>query len=348
MDFTVLSGSIGPVALAAALGWLGWKIAGRLNFPAPAMIGSMILVGISVLLGAPAASVPVWFRVLIQSVVGGNLGRRIDRGTLGSIGRMLPAIVFTSAWYVVFTTGLGYLVARWAGIDLRTAFLATAPGGVAEMTAMAITTGADVAFVATLQALRVMTTNIAIPFLAKQGTEPAAVHAGSGTEAKKDSPELHWIFGLAASVAGGTILTWANFPAGGVIGSMLVIAVLRLGGCATHPVPRVLLDAAYVGLGISVGVSFDSKALLQLQSSLGILAFATLGTLASGFLLALFVRRIMGLDYRTAMLACSPGGLSTMATVAEETGGQSLVVGLFQLVRIIWVILAMPLFLHFL
>lgn len=312
------------------------------------MLGSMVLVGIAVLTGNLSLDIPVWFRVLIQSVVGGHLGRRIDRKAFGSIMKMMPAIVFTSAWYVAVTTALGFLVARWAGIDLGTAFLGTAPGGVAEMTAMAITSGADVAFVATLQALRVMATNIAIPFLAKRGVDPLVVSVRDDKPAADDRNELHWSLGLFASIAGGSIFTLINFPAGGVIGSMLVIATLRLVGFPTGPVPRIVLELAYIGLGISVGVSFDSQALLQLRASLGILALATFGTLASGFGLALFVRRIMHLDYRTAMLACSPGGLSTMATVAEETGGQSLVVSLFQLVRIIWVILAMPLFLHFL
>ena len=341
-------GTIGLALVTVVLGWLGWKIAERLHFPAPALIGPMILVGLATSLGVAGMSIPSWFRIIIQSVIGGYIGRRVDRTAIKVLSRMLPAIVFTTTWYVAMTTALGLLVASWANIDLGTAFLATAPGGVAEMTAMAISGGADVAFVATFQALRVMATNIAIPLLARRGTVPSASGNDEPGNDAPSSTEFHWTIGLVAALAGGTLFTMAGIPAAGVVGSMFVIAALRLGGFAAAPVPRIGRDLAYIGLGISVGVNFDSGTLARLQSSAEVLVFGTLATLIGGFLLALVVRRIMRLDYRTAMLACSPGGLSLMAVVAEETGAQSLVVSVFQLFRIIWVILAMPLFLRLL
>jgi membrane AbrB-like protein len=354
MTFSELLRILGPVALAIGLGLVGWKVAERLRFPAAAMIGPMILVAVSLSLGAPRSDIPDWFRISVQSVIGGYLGRRIDRAALGSAYKMLPAIAVSTTWYVVATAAIGYLVARWARIDLSTALLSTVPGGVAEMTALAITAQADVAFVATMQALRVLATNFFIPVLARRFVVRSgnSLDAGAPRAAKATEPSSrstgHWIFGLAISLAGGFLFSWMNFPAGGVIGSMLTVAVLHFAGFHTHTVPRWLRNLAYIGLGISVGFTFDENTLERLWSSAGMLAFATAATLASSMALALIIRRIMRLDYRTAMLACAPGGLSMMAVIAEETGGQSIIVSLFHLVRIVWIVLIMPVFLRLL
>ena len=322
------------------------------------MLGSMILVAMAVLAGAPRADMPLWLRVSIQSIIGGAIGRRIDRAAMRTAGTLLPSIAITSAWYVAGTALIGWLVARMAGIELDTAFLGTAPGGVAEMTALAIAAGADAAFVATMQTLRVIASNVLVPLLARtggrrdaredqSGIAPAVARAGKASAAEAAASEGgHWIFGLVASLGGGIAFTLGSVPAGGVLGSMVTIAAFRLAGLGFQRPPRPVLTAAYIGLGISVGVSFDAGTLSLLGSSAGVMILATVLTMGSGFLLAAVLRRSMRLDYRTAMLACSPGGLSLMAVVAEETGAQSVLVSLFHLVRIVWVILAMPVFIR--
>ena len=69
---------------------------------------------------------------------------------------------------------------------------------------------------------------------------------------------------------------------------------------------------------------------------------ATLATLASSFLLAFVIQRWMRLDAGTALLGCAPGGLTLMPVIADELGAQTFVVSLFQLVRVVIVILVMP------
>ena len=363
----------GPPVLVCLIGLVGWKLAERLRFPAPAMIGPMLLVAVGLSLGVPGTETPGWLRLIVQTVIGAYIGRRLDRAALGSVVKMLPSVAVATSWYLGGTAVIGFVVARMAHIDMPNAFLATVPGGVAEMTAFAISTQADVAFVATLQALRVLASNMLIPFFARFGAgrnvglasvrstvetagPPVADPAPTwltpmtrlipgGVENRKD---IHWAFGLLTGFAGGLLFTLIGVPAGGVVGAMLAAAALRLAGFHPAPPPRILLNLSYLILGISVGLTFDPRTLARLQSSVGILVFATIATLASGLILALIVRRMMGLDFRTAMLACSPGGLSLMAVVAEETGAQSVIVSLFHLIRIVWVILVMPLFLRFL
>lgn len=351
-----------PILSAVVLGLGGWKLAERIRLPAPALIGSMLLIALAGILGMPGPGLPGWYRIAIQSVVGGFIGRRIDRSSIESIRRMLPVVVMTTSWYMAGTAFLGWVVSRWARIDLGTAILATVPGGVAEMTALAISSKVDVAFVASMQTMRVLAANILVPLVAR--TDPGSQarvnqinnpHTGQagGTDGKTiDSSRVmanhHWSLGLLAALAGGFLLTYAAVPAGGILGSMLTIALMQFAGFRIRPVPKVVLTFAYISLGISVGSAFDTDTLVQLQASAGILFLTTAATLASSFALAVVVRKTMNLDHRTALLACSPGGLSLMAVVAEEVGADPATVSFLHLTRIVWIILAMPILLRLL
>ena len=351
-----------PILVAIVLGFGGWKLAKRTHLPAPALIGPMLLIALAGILGMPGPGLPGWYRIAIQSVVGGFIGRRIDRTSVESIRRMLPVVLMTTSWYMAGTAFLGWVVSRWARIDLGTAILATVPGGVAEMTALAISSKVDVAFVASMQTMRVLAANILVPLFARTGSgrqvrvsqkdnsghEHPAKPDRNLIESMKAVSGLHWSLGLLAALAGGFLLTYAAVPAGGILGSMLTIALMQFAGLRVRPVPRSVLTFAYISLGISVGSAFDTSTLAQLQASAGILLLTTAATLASSFVLAVVVRRTMNLDQRTALLACSPGGLSLMAVVAEEIGADSATVSFLHLVRIVWIILTMPILLRLL
>lgn len=337
---------------SVVLGILGWKIADRLRFPAPAIIGPMLSVALAASFGVPVAAVPGWTRILAQSLIGGFIGHRIDRDSLRSIGSTLPAMAITLFWYVAGTAGIGFLVGRWAGIDLRTAILGTVPGGVSEMTALAFSMNADVAFVASIQTVRVLAANLVMPVLAGRGK--------SG-DRRRRSPEVHdeladarripeagvadGLPETAAALAGGALFTLIRVPAGGVVGAMVAVAAVRLAGVRRAAVPVWLRTPAQIALGVSVGAAFDVDTLARLGSSAPVILFATAATVASALVLALVLNRLMGFEMRTAILASSPGGLSLMAVVAEEIGADGLTVGLFHLVRLVWIILATPLFL---
>ncbi|GAB1482460.1 hypothetical protein MASR2M78_12750 [Treponema sp.] len=341
----VMQSSIVSALIAFVLGLAGWKIAKFLRLPAPAMLGPMILVGGAVLLGLPSSDIPLFLSISVQSIIGGFIGRRIDRTALKSAGSMLPGIFVMTIWYIAGTAFIGLIVARVAHVDTGTAFLGMAPGGVAEMTALAITTQADVAFVATLQASRVIASNVLIPLIVKR-SKASRVKQQDLVSSQTEEAPMSWIIGLIISLVGGFAFALLKFPAGGIIGSMLFVAISRNTGLRFGVAPKCMLVCSYIVLGISVGFSFDSNTVGQIGSSLTILIAATFFTIASGLALGFVVRRLMHIDMRTALLACSPGGLSLMAVVAEETGANSVLVSFFHLVRIVLIILTMPLFLR--
>jgi len=164
------------------------------------------------------------------------------------------------------------------------------------------------------------------------------------TDQKHQRLRLPWIGTVVVGLIGSFLFAGLRIPAGGMLGGMVAIALLQMRRVSVVPVPKIVLTGTYMILGISVGSSFDLATLQRLQGSLGILVGATIATLISSIVLSLVVMQLMHIDLKTSLLACSPGGLSIMAVVAEETGAKVEIVSLLHLVRIIWVVVSMPIF----
>ena len=350
-----MSNAVLPILYSFVLAGIGWKFAVMVKMPAPAMIGPMLIIAVAATAGVPQMQMDPLLRIGIQSIIGGYLGRRINRTSVRSLMKLTPAIALTTMWYVTATGIIGWLVARWAFVDLGSAYLATAPGGVTEMTALAITSGVDVAFVAAFQTLRIMLSNLFMPIIARWTPVPPRTSSESecsrtdnafhpSESSSRSGKSLPRIGTVQAGLTGSAVFTLLSIPAGGILGSLTVTSILQLQGIETAPVPKPVLSGMYMMLGISVGASFSMDAFVKLQGSLWILAGATLATLASSIVLSFVVKSVMKLDLRTSLLACSPGGLSMMAVVAEETGAQSVVVSMLHLVRIVWIVITMPFF----
>jgi hypothetical protein len=304
----------------------------------------MLFVAAATMLGASAPDFPHWSRVLVQTIIGGYLGLKINRATLASVRALLIPITISTIWFVAATLLIGYALARWTTLDLYTALLAVTPGGVAEMTVIALAVGADAALVATVQVVRLIASNVAVPlFVRRRAGQHLPTHEDSNRDGASDPARgSHWIICLGIGALGGFALDAFQVPAGGVIGAMLAVATAQIGGTPMRALPERGRNLAQVLLGVFVGITFTQQTLIELQNSFVIIVVATLATLVSSFLLARVVQRWMRLDAETALLACAPGGLSLMPLIADELGAQTFVVSLFQLARIVLVILVMP------
>lgn len=335
------------ISLALLLTVLGWYVASRLNLPAAAIIGPMLLTGAAACLGLLQVSFPVWSLVMVQASIGAFLGLTVDRPTLTRLGTMLRPVTLATVWIVLSALLIGFLVAYLTPLDLSTALLGTAPGGIAEMTAMSLSFQADMALVATLQLVRLVSTNVSIPFVVRRRVGRVTTPAHSApTPSPANGPTgrlIPWPVSLLLGLAGGFLFTGLGVPAGSVIGAMIVVAALQVARGNLEPPPEWLRIAAQAGIGLSVGATFSSQTLIELRQAFLIVIVATVATITSGLALAQLFHRWLRWDMPTALLACAPGGLTQMAIIADELGAQPFIVSLFQMSRVLTVILILPL-----
>ncbi|WP_159999997.1 AbrB family transcriptional regulator [Roseomonas sp. 18066] len=115
--------------------------------------------------GHAVTGIPGWVTAIAQVAMGAQLGAQFERAALLGSGRLLGAAVL----HVLLLTGLcallGALLAQFTSIDLATMVLATAPGGVAEMSLTAKILLLDVPVVVAFHLVRIaMTAMLMQPF----------------------------------------------------------------------------------------------------------------------------------------------------------------------------------------
>jgi len=334
--------------LTLLLGLVGWRVALRLQMPAAAILGPMLLVGATACLGVEPADFPAWLKTAAQAVIGIFLGLKLNRSTLTRTQSLVWPIAVANAWLLLSGLLIGYVMTRLAQVDLHTSLLGTTPGGIVEMTVMAGSFQADVALVATLQAFRLVSTNVSIPILARrQVNQHAPSDAPVTPPRSKSEPcaprRAGWPLCLLVGLSGGYLLTWLQVPAGGVVGALVAVGAVQLAGVELSPLPTPIRNAAQVLAGIFIGLTFSAQTLVELRAAFLVIVMTTAATMSSSLLLARFIQRGLRRDAQTALLACAPGGLVQMGIIADELGAQTFVVSLFQFTRIVCVIVLTPL-----
>ncbi|MGI1834340.1 AbrB family transcriptional regulator [Bacillus altitudinis] len=157
--------TISNISWTAALilgAWLMSRLAVRLHFPAPWLIGSML--GVAALqVGAGALTghdlIPYWpaqANIASQVFLGATIGSKMNKQMFAGLKNTLIVAVVSSAGLIAATVLSSIAIAEITGISVITAILAFSPGGIAEMATTAVTLHEDSTFVVAVQVVRII------------------------------------------------------------------------------------------------------------------------------------------------------------------------------------------------
>jgi membrane AbrB-like protein len=132
----------------------GWLC--RNKIPAGIVIGPLALTAILNISTIDLPSVPNTFLILAQMAVGIGLGKNISFSDLKMGGKYSLVYFGVSISLITISFGLGILLAQLTSLDLATAILSIAPGGLIEMVLTASIVGADPAIVSAFQLVRIL------------------------------------------------------------------------------------------------------------------------------------------------------------------------------------------------
>jgi uncharacterized protein len=144
-------------ALTVALAGAG-AVAGRLaRLPAAVLLGPMVLAAI-VSLAVPGGSfdVPPPLRECAFALIGLQVGLRFTLATVREVGRLLLPVLACVAALLVACFGLALALELTTDVSLLDAYLATTPGGLYAVLAIAFGAGTNTTFVIATQGLRVI------------------------------------------------------------------------------------------------------------------------------------------------------------------------------------------------
>ena len=153
-----------PVWLLVLAAVSGAFIFAKLNVTAAFFIGPIASIAlISLYTGVRLPEAPVWLVNVAQVFTGIYLGTYIDPVQLKRNRRLLPVCVIGAVLIVLASMVIGYIASKTLNISLATAFLACAPGGVAEMCIIGMALGEDVPLILAYQLFRMLFVSFVMP-----------------------------------------------------------------------------------------------------------------------------------------------------------------------------------------
>lgn len=154
----------GPLLALVGLGLAGYLIAARVRLPAATFVGPLLGSAIAHGTGMIAVEPPYLLMAVAQLVIGASVGARFSGfGAARLAGAMLLGAGGTLLMLLI-TLAFGGALHQLTGQPLALLLLAFIPGGLVEMSLIALGLGADPAFVVTHHATRIfLVVLIALP-----------------------------------------------------------------------------------------------------------------------------------------------------------------------------------------
>lgn len=302
-----------------------------LETPIPWMIGPMVAVAALNLLGVRMHSPPL-ARQMGQVILGSAVSLYFTPPVVAALAANLPAIL--AATVAVFLVGgLGALtLSRASGVDWKSTFFASIPGGAMAMAVLADRYGAQIAPVAVAHSLRVSLVVIIVPFLLTYGGFPLVAAAY-----RPDLPLDYAVLApwLAISWLLGELSERLHFHNGCLLTPIFLGAALTMSGIELSAVPHGLTDFAQLMFGLVLGARYEraffARYKLFIPFALLNSFFILVASCAAGAALAW----LFGLPVATMILATAPGGLAEMTITAQAVQISVPLVVAFHLFRVV-------------
>ncbi len=335
---------LGVVSVLAGLS------AQALKVPAGWLVGPM-LVGILTSLAWPEHPViPRGGRIASLAVVGGVLAATFTPSVVPLIAANWLPVCLVVGGTLTLSLGVGLLLARFTSLESKTATLGTLPGAASGMLAMSGPLGADPRLVAVMQYTRVVVVVFSAAIVSRFGLvpgtdpQPGSVHGLQST--LSHAPVLldqTWqAYGLTLAVA--VIGAWAGtrlrFPAGSLMGPLLLGIALEELGVAHLAWPPGVPQAAFLVLGLWVGLLFDRESIRAAGRLFPLVLTSAVMLTAACAGLGWMLTVATDIDGLTAYLATTPGGIDSVAIMALGSQAQAPLVLAVQMLRLFAVIIA--------
>ena len=333
----------GPLVVAPLIGAAGGALFWWLTLPLPWMLGSMVAVTVAALSGVKV-HLPPWVRSVMITVIGVMLGASFTPAAIARMGQWLV----TLAGLAACSAALGLVGWVWfrhvAKFDPVTAYFSAAPGGLNEMVLVGGAMGGDDRTIALVHATRVFLVVFTIPVWYRFHGAPLG---GSGGRPFVGLTEIAWIdvaILAACAIVGAPLARRLKVPAAFLLGPMALSAAVHLTGATGSSPPTLLVSAAQVAIGTTLGCRFSGTPLGLIGRTLRHAAAAAVLLIAITVGFAVVVDRFVDLPLAALILAYAPGGLPEMSLLAFALAIDAAFVAAHHLARLIMVITIAPLF----
>ena len=143
---------------------LGRFVGKKFRLPTKQLLGPILVAAIFSAFVQPFESAPKLLMAVVQLNIGLYIGTKLEKDRLLKLRSTLPNLLFGNAAMIAASVAMAVFLSHTYGFSLITAFLAMAPGGIAEMFLAGLSMGADVPQILTYQLFRLLFLNFTLPF----------------------------------------------------------------------------------------------------------------------------------------------------------------------------------------
>jgi uncharacterized protein len=330
-EFSNVRGRMPTILEALAVGIPAGYLFDLLGIPIPWMIGPMIAVAALNLMGIRVHS-PPYARQMGQVILGSAVSLYFTPTVVAALAANLPAIAAATV-SAFFVGGLGALtLSRASGLEGKSTFFASIPGGAMAMAVLAERYGAQIAPVAVAHSLRVSILVILIPF--------ALTYGGLPLEAAPYRPDVPLDYSILAPwLAFGFVLGEVSerlrLQNGYLLAPIFFGAALTVSGVQLSAVPGWMTEFAQLMFGLVLGARYERAFFARYRSFIPFALLNSFFILIASAAVAVVLALIFDLPLATMIIATAPGGLAEMTITAQALQISVPLVVAFHLFRVV-------------
>jgi membrane AbrB-like protein len=330
-EFTKVRERVPGILKALAVGIPAGYLFHRLRIPIPWMIGPMIAVASLNLMGVRMDS-PPYARQMGQVILGSAVSLYFTPTVVAALARNFPAII-AATLSVFVVAGLGALtLSRASGVDGKSTFFASIPGGAMAMAVLAERYGAQIVPVAVAHSLRVSLVVILVPLALTYGGIPIEVSAYQPDVSLNVSLLIPWL--LVGSILG-ELSERRRFQNGYLLLPIFFGAALTMNGVQLSAVPHWMMNFAQLMFGVVLGARYERAFFVRYRLFIPFALLNSVFILIASVVAGTALAWSFGLPIATMIMATAPGGLAEMTITAQALHISVPLVVAFHLFRVV-------------
>ncbi len=323
--------------LVAGLGGLAFH---WLGVPAAWLSGSAVAAALWGLTGRGVA-LPRPLADAAMLISGAAMGAAVTPAAIAAMGRYPESLVLLVVGVFAIASASALGLVRLSGWRMADAVLASTPGALSTVLAVAADRKADVASIAIVQNFRLFVLIALLPSVVVLTGGGGNTGALIGEGLPVESP-AGMAFTLLGGLALGLALQGLGVAAPILLGATLVSTVSHATETVTGVIPPVIATGGLVLIGLFIAERFRNIQRSTFRRALA----AALGSFAIGMgvaaLFAAIAACVAGVSFANSLVAFAPGGLEAMTVLALVLGLDPLYVGIHHLVRFLGIGLVLP------
>ncbi len=328
---------IGAQILQLGLAALGGYVFALIGVPAGWLSGAVAVSAVFVVSGR-SRPLPPLLADLAMLLAGVSMGAGATPEAIAAMSRYPASLALLALAMLAVTFACAAYLRTRPGWTWEEAILASVPGALAAVLAVAVDRRARLSPIVVVQLFRLLALVLVLPSAinAVSGTPPLGANAAGSMGLGE----------LALILLGGAVVSIGyrklRFAAAMMLGALTVSAAVHAGGLVTGGLPPFALATALVLIGCFIGSRMRGVNRQSLQAVLPDAAVSFLIGLAVAGAFAGLTVMVAGIGFEAAFVAFAPGGLEAMVVLALVMGLDPLYVGTHHLARAIGINFILP------